>query len=502
MNPDSTWWVLTNLDDLSFVISDFPVNFVNEQVIPEWGLSVTVTNVFEPGGQSVSGTFVEKEENNGFIDATLTYADPNKQWLTGVPDNDGTILDWIRSGIAADGAFVDVLPNPDENQIFEGVLGGTWAPTEVVAFNTGDVPYMPLRSITGLRPQCPIENTPGIDVVFTSEVSKWSRCVVVESGECATVRDEDKLDLRQLPSVDANGTVEGGDEVGYSWFPGYAIDVETGRRLNIFFGEDGCAGQPEGNGKDMVWNPTSTFFDDNFNPVYGGKHYIYVSRTTYDGCENIHDSLSWIGGVKPETAIYKDIYKNIVWISMPFLLEGYDSEIGKPFAIPTETTVSLRVTRPYQTYYVTGENFGAPLYRFSTASLAPTVNDAATASAALDLIRVVPNPYYAYSAYETSSLDNAVKITNLPSKCTISIFTLDGTLIRRFERDVTADNTSGGSLNSKTNNLDSSIDWDLKNEKNVPVASGMYIIHIDAGELGETTIKWFGVMRPIDLDTF
>jgi hypothetical protein len=176
--------------------------------------------------------------------------------------------------------------------------------------------------------------------------------------------------------------------------------------------------------------------------------------------------------------------------------------LDKQFAIPTETTVSLRVTRPYQTYYVTGENFGAPLYRFSTASLAPTVNDAATASAALDLIRVVPNPYYAYSAYETSSLDNAVKITNLPSKCTISIFTLDGTLIRRFERDVTADNTSGGSLNSKTNNLDSSIDWDLKNEKNVPVASGMYIIHIDAGELGETTIKWFGVMRPIDLDTF
>jgi len=502
MNTDSTWWVLTNLDDLSFVVSDFPVNFVNEQVIPEWGLSVTVTNVLEPGGQSISGTFVEKEENNGFIDATLTYADPNKQWLTGVPDNDGTILDWIRSGIAADGAFVDVLPNPDENQVYEGVLGGTWAPTEVVAFNTGDVPFMPLRSITGLRPQCPIENTPGIDVVFTSEVSKWSRCIVVESGECATVRDEDKLDLRQLPSVDQTGAVEGGTEVGYSWFPGYAIDVETGRRLNIFFGEDGCAGQPDGRGKDMVWNPSSTFFDDIFNPVYGGKHYLYVSRTTYDGCENIHDSLSWIGGVKPETAIYKDIYKNIVWISMPFLLEGYESEIGKPFAIPTETTVSLRVTRPYQTYYVTGENFGAPLYRFSTASLAPTVNDAATASAALDLIRVVPNPYYAYSAYETSSLDNAVKITNLPSKCTISIFTLDGTLIRRFERDVTADNTSGGSLNSKTNNLDSSIDWDLKNEKNVPVASGMYIIHIDAGELGETTIKWFGVMRPIDLDTF
>jgi hypothetical protein len=130
------------------------------------------------------------------------------------------------------------------------------------------------------------------------------------------------------------------------------------------------------------------------------------------------------------------------------------------------------------------------------------VNDAEVASSALDLIRAVPNPYYAYSAYETSTLDNRIKITNLPPKCTVSIFTLDGTLVRRFERDVTPDNTSGGELNTKSSNLDTSLDWDLKNEKNVPVASGMYIIHIDAGDLGEKTIKWFGVMRPIDLDTF
>lgn len=118
------------------------------------------------------------------------------------------------------------------------------------------------------------------------------------------------------------------------------------------------------------------------------------------------------------------------------------------------------------------------------------------------MIRVVPNPYYAYSSYENSAIDNRVKITNLPAQCTISIFTLDGTLVRRFERDVIGDNTGGGELNSKESNLDSSLEWDLKNDKNVPIASGMYIVHIDAGPLGEKTVKWFGVMRPIDLDTF
>lgn len=187
---------------------------------------------------------------------------------------------------------------------------------------------------------------------------------------------------------------------------------------------------------------------------------------------------------------------------MPFVLPGYDAALGKPFIPPTKTKVSLRVTRPYQQVFITGENLGYPLYRFSTLGLAPSVNNTEVASSALDLIRVVPNPYYAYSAYETSTLDNKVKIINLPSKCTISIFMLDGTLVRRFERDVTIDNTGGGQLDSKSTNLDTSLDWDLKNEKNVPVASGMYIIHIDAGDLGEKTVKWFGVMRPIDLDTF
>ncbi len=500
INPDSTWWVLTNLGDGSFVVSDFPVNFVNEQVIPDWGLAVTVHNVGKPGGVTENGNFFENEENNGLIGAALIYENPNKQWLTGVPDNDGTILDWIRSGIADD-LFADVSSNPDVNQVYEGILGGTWAPLELVAFNTTDVPYMPLRSIVGLRPQAPIENTPGVDVVFTPDKTKWSRCIVVESGECTTADGEIKLDIRQAASRDQDGNEEGG-ETGLSWFPGYAINVETGQRLNIFFGEDGCAGQEDARGSDMVWNPSSVFFGETGLPIYGGKHYLYVSKSEYDFCDNIHDSLSWIGGNPPDAEVYKDIYKNIAWISMPFVLPGYDAELYKPFIPPTVTTVQLRVTKPYQQFFVTGENLGFPLYRFSTAGLAPAINDSEVASSALDLIRVVPNPYYAYAAYETSTLDNRVKITNLPSKCTISIFMLDGTLVRRFERDVTADNTSGGELNTKSSNLDTSLDWDLKNEKNVPVASGMYIIHIDAGDLGEKTVKWFGVMRPIDLDTF
>ena len=47
--------------------------------------------------------------------------------------------------------------------------------------------------------------------------------------------------------------------------------------------------------------------------------------------------------------------------------------------------------------------------------------------------------------------------------------------------------------------------WDLKNNFGIPIASGLYIIHVATeidGEKREKVIKWFGTLRPIDLDTF
>jgi flagellar hook assembly protein FlgD len=104
----------------------------------------------------------------------------------------------------------------------------------------------------------------------------------------------------------------------------------------------------------------------------------------------------------------------------------------------------------------------------------------------LDIINIVPNPYYGYSAYEKKALDNVVKITNLPEKCTITIYTLNGTLVRKFNKS-----------DPKT-----SLDWDLKNHNSGPVASGMYIIYINVPDVGEKTLKWFGVLRPTDYDSY
>jgi hypothetical protein len=84
----------------------------------------------------------------------------------------------------------------------------------------------------------------------------------------------------------------------------------------------------------------------------------------------------------------------------------------------------------------------------------------------------------------------------------VTILSQNGTIIKQFSRDVPTDNSAGTVLSPKSINTDTTIDWDLKNKKGIPVSSGMYLIHIDAGELGTKTIKWFGILRPIDLDTF
>jgi hypothetical protein len=83
-------------------------------------------------------------------------------------------------------------------------------------------------------------------------------------------------------------------------------------------------------------------------------------------------------------------------------------------------------------------------------------------------------------------LDNRIKITNLPVKCTVRIYTAGGILVRTISKD-----------NDKT-----FTDWDLKNDVGVPIASGVYIIHVNAPGIGEKTIKWFGSLRPIDVNNF
>jgi hypothetical protein len=216
------------------------------------------------------------------------------------------------------------------------------------------------------------------------------------------------------------------------WFPGYAINLETGERLNIVFGENSwLVGE---NGRDMIFNPSSNFGTAN-EITLGGMHYVYIFAHTegksipianipaYDAGKKLRNSIPVTLGGGTQRAL---VYSSAMWVTIPMAVPGQQW-------LSTDVKASIRIAKPYKRYYSTthdsammandNQNRNFPMYQFATKTIATTYNNVAKAESELDLIGVVPNPYYAYSSYETNQLDNRVKIINLPRKCTVSIYT-------------------------------------------------------------------------------
>ncbi len=115
---------------------------------------------------------------------------------------------------------------------------------------------------------------------------------------------------------------------------------------------------------------------------------------------------------------------------------------------------------------------------FNTAEFVP-LTDQALEQEDVDRIGVVPNPYYGASEYESANVERVARFTNLPQRATIRIFTISGTLIRTLEKD----------------NASRSFDWNLQTDNNLPVASGLYLIHIELPDSGLERVIKFGVVN-------
>ena len=306
---------------------------------------------------------------------------------------------------------------------------------------------------------------------------------------------------------------------GMSWFPGYAVDLDRGQRLNMMFSESiledtsGGFGNPyNGAGNDLKWEPRA-----NLGLNLGTRNYIYVLNTAYDACRETERSIDSLftnfSSQSPQNfnpRVWNWYMNNVMYVGL--MGRNIDFINAEEFSMNlNQIEVNLRVQRAFEPFAHGGlANAGKcdPVYEFEIPADASQRNVTSVGSSALDMIRVVPNPYLSVSEYESSQIDNRVKIVNIPSQCVVSIFNLSGSLIRQYNFDQT--NTKpyaavgGGELkiNERGTNYQTFLDWDLKNQNGLPIASGVYIIHIKSDKLGEKVIKWFGILRPIDLDTF
>lgn len=522
---DTASWVIERYtskggDFIESVSSKRTIKHDNEQLIPQWGVSVRAFQDIYPCADGTTGCAFRSRLAMP-LEASISFSDSTKQWLSGISDIDSyDPSNWIMSGTFKADQDADDQPelgvfnpkcykdligsDPDKHfaKILEGKMTiGQLARRNTCGFspigipNTGGINANSFSSMEQLRMPSVFQTS--VDIVITKDKSKWSRVPVIELGNDVNLNIGGAKPglLRKSPSVDKNGrkagesgyveseaNPNGSTPTGMGWFPGYAIDVETGRRLNMAFGENSfLAGE---NGGDMVWNPTSNIYGNSFdnngypNPLLGGQHVVYVfgrvegNMPSYDEGEFVYQNLAL-----ESNAAYKSVYENLSWVYNPLLAQ--DTEL-----LSSDVRISVRINQQYTKHTMTGAYAGAPTYEWNMDKFKTVKKNEETLASALDMINVVPNPYYAYSEYERDKLENIVKVTNLPERCKVRIYNTSGKLIRAFDKDSPI----------------TSIDWDLKNGDNIPVAGGIYLIHVEVPGIGNRVIKFFGGLRQPDLE--
>ena len=566
-------WTLKDLETGEEFESDTTTELSSEKVFLDRGISIDVQQCWNLGpivvgtsGNDNNTATAILAPNNGLITSSVTYADSSNRWLSGIKDSDAIAsnpLNWIRSGKYVDqdnaqnndwdmkSESTQTSKAYDPNENYEKIADGTWAPYELANYskNSGSDNPGPMLELTSRRDSI-FKKVGSIDIVLTADKSKWTRCPVFEMCMDANLSENnaEPFSLRKAPSIDKDGnpcaaTYEEALALGASnnenaanyispvsmgWFPGYAIDIESGARMNIGYGEDSF--YPTLNGRDMMFNPPAVkettalgsasyqlsdpvIFDQiSSTPVFGGKHYVYIfpmhggptltsqvyECPAYDGGKYLYDRLHYADSTGKK--VFKTAFwGQPTWVGMPMAIEGKQ---WLPEGNPVK--ISVRIGKPYSTGYgnkqldtipvgedqlfdtINHKGF-MPYYTFTTKGYGPELKNADKGDSDLDLIQVVPNPYYAYSNYEPNALTHKVKITNLPDQCVVTIYSVNGTKIRQFKKDSQV----------------TSIDWDLTNHANTPIASGIYIIHVkDNVNGGEHTVKFYCAMRQVDLNTF
>ncbi len=209
-------------------------------------------------------------------------------------------------------------------------------------------------------------------------------------------------------------------------------DPDNPRQLNAVFYDRGADGSRD---------EDSVVYHQTYNMP--GRDYITIVHTDYD-----------------PTKIHELTDENTTWVY--FFYQGGASvwSTGDVIKITIGNTV------------VAGEDE----FEFSVTAEAYSE---ALAKENIGKINVFPNPYLGVNSAETSRYSHFVTFNHLPPKANIRIFDMSGTLVRTIEKDDPSQFTR----------------WDLQNQNQLPVASGMYIAHIELPGTGMSRILKLAVIQ-------
>jgi hypothetical protein len=205
----------------------------------------------------------------------------------------------------------------------------------------------------------------------------------------------------------------------------YDIDASPERRLVVGYLENN---QPNGSVNGFYWPPPLTDNVGGNSP----REWLFILDADYSTTQN------------PAFA------GNILGVNMPVMyFAAWTRRNNNPW--PAGNSLVLNPARV---------NTVSDIFEYTTP---PPSKGGALDRASADNVGVYPNPYYGFNPAETNRLVRFVTFNNLPPVATIRIFNVAGQLVRTLQK----------------NDESQFMRWDLNNHDNFPVASGMYIAHIE-----------------------
>ncbi len=281
----------------------------------------------------------------------------------------------------------------------------------------------------------------------------------------------------------------------YAPFAAYRVTFPEGDTIRLFAGfwDTNGDGAWTVNGADD-WE-TPTFGAEAWEPIYcwqgydaSGNDISYdpANEAQYaaDGDLSTSANTTWGGG----TGEFHYPYITATFFGAYYGLNADGSTNGDPgggvSALPIAGNYDkfgTQLTESHFFKFTTAKaNSASDVFKFRAPS---NMSSTAIAEADVDMINVYPNPYYAANSQETNRFDKFVTFTHLPQMATVRIFSLDGKIVRVLDKDDTSQY----------------LRWDLRNHRDLPVASGAYIAHIDLDvdgqNLGQKVLKLF-IVQP------
>ena len=254
-------------------------------------------------------------------------------------------------------------------------------------------------------------------------------------------------------------------EVQYLPFAIYRIMFPTMQKIRLFVGFQDADG-------DKVWSidPAGTRDVNWHKPNY---EYIFA----WQGYDAAGKEISYDPAKEAQYLADNDLFvsANITWgastgeFTYPYLTNTL-------FVMYTATAKLPDANRQIR-FYTTKPNSPADVFEFTAPSV---VVDPNLAKEDVEKINVFPNPYYGINSQELNKYQRFVTFNHLPSKATLRIFNLAGQLVRTIEK---------ADPNSQFER------WTLTNESDLPVASGLYIVHVDMPDLGTTKVLKVAIIQ-------